>query len=145
MTNEERLSLVERCKTIAAWREKYGDNANVMLPALEAKQIAEIALASLQAESFAFIHPQMLEDLKYKTRSCGRCWTGSHDELSGEARIPVYTTAPAMPDGFDPDSGHETTVVAHYHAHGEWIKCKSHIEEICDYVLLPELKNVRGL
>ncbi|PIJ49068.1 hypothetical protein BV501_14460 [Erwinia sp. OAMSP11] len=24
-------------------------------------------------------------------------------------------------------------------------KCESHIEEICDYVLLPELKNVGGL
>ncbi|UIA85237.1 hypothetical protein LU604_10650 [Erwinia tracheiphila] len=50
MNIEERQALIDRCKTIAAWREKYGDYANVMMPALEAKKIAEIALSSLQAD-----------------------------------------------------------------------------------------------
>lgn len=50
MTNEEKQALIERCKTVSSWREKYGDFANVMLPAIEAKEIAQIALAALTAQ-----------------------------------------------------------------------------------------------
>jgi len=43
-------ALIYRCKTISKWPEKYGDNANVMLPAHEAHELAKVALASLTAE-----------------------------------------------------------------------------------------------
>lgn len=50
MNAEEKQALIERCKTISAWRDKYGDFANVMLPAIEAQEIAKIALAALRAQ-----------------------------------------------------------------------------------------------
>lgn len=50
MTEQEKAALIERCKTISTWRDKYGDSANVMLPAAEAEKIATITLASLTAE-----------------------------------------------------------------------------------------------
>lgn len=53
-TEEQRKALIERCKMISTWREKYGDYANVMLPAVEAKELAEISLAALTAEPVAF-------------------------------------------------------------------------------------------
>jgi len=49
MTEEQKQALIERCGKISEWREKYGDYANVMLPAVEAQQIAQIALAALTA------------------------------------------------------------------------------------------------
>jgi hypothetical protein len=54
MNSEEKQALIERCKKISEWRGKYGDFANVMLPAVEAQQIAEIALASLEAEIHSY-------------------------------------------------------------------------------------------
>lgn len=39
----------ERLKKIASWRETYGDDANVMIPALEAKQIVAELLAVREA------------------------------------------------------------------------------------------------
>ncbi|WP_277971794.1 hypothetical protein [Pantoea agglomerans] len=47
MNAEQKQALIERCERISEWREKYGDYANVMLPAVEAQQIAQIALAAL--------------------------------------------------------------------------------------------------
>ncbi|WP_277973222.1 hypothetical protein [Pantoea agglomerans] len=49
MNAEQKQALIERCEKISQWREKYGDYANVMLPAVEAQQIAQIALAALTA------------------------------------------------------------------------------------------------
>lgn len=49
MTEEQKQALIEWCGKISEWREKYGDYANVMLPAVEAQQIAQIALATLTA------------------------------------------------------------------------------------------------
>ena len=50
MTEEQKQALIERCGKISEWREKYGDYANVMLPAVEAQQIAQIALSALTAQ-----------------------------------------------------------------------------------------------
>lgn len=57
MTEQERQELIELCKTISLWREKYGDFANVMLPAVEAQKIAEIALAALTAPPVQALRP----------------------------------------------------------------------------------------
>ncbi|WP_419963959.1 valyl-tRNA synthetase [Pantoea vagans] len=54
MNADEKQALIERCKTVSSWREKYGDFANVMLPAVEAQQLAEIALGALTAQPFAW-------------------------------------------------------------------------------------------
>lgn len=54
-----------------------------------------LALESLNAKPFAYVHPNMLIDLVDKDRSCGRVWINKNDELSGEVRLPVYTTPPA--------------------------------------------------
>ncbi|EKS6156677.1 hypothetical protein QCB07_004912 [Salmonella enterica] len=40
----------ERLLTIQQWRETYGADSNVMLPAEEAEELARIALAALEAE-----------------------------------------------------------------------------------------------
>ena len=61
MTNEEKQALIERCKTVSSWREKYGDFANVMLPAIEAKEIAQIALSALTAQPVKL--PNCVDDL----------------------------------------------------------------------------------
>lgn len=55
-----------------------------------------LALESLQAKPFAYVHPNMLSDLVDKARDCGRVWINENDEVSGEARIPVYTKLSAQ-------------------------------------------------
>lgn len=44
----------ERLLTIKQWRETYGPDSNVVLPAEEAEELARIALASLEAEPIGF-------------------------------------------------------------------------------------------
>ena len=46
----------ERLLTIKQWRETYGPDSNVVLPAEEAEELARIALASLEAEPVAWLH-----------------------------------------------------------------------------------------
>lgn len=55
-----------------------------------------LALESLESKPFAYVHPNMLNDLVDKARACGRVWINENDEVSGEARIPVYTKIPAQ-------------------------------------------------
>ncbi|ECE0936527.1 DUF551 domain-containing protein [Salmonella enterica subsp. enterica] len=44
----------ERLLTIKQWRETYGPDSNVVLPAEEAEELARIVLASLEAEPIGF-------------------------------------------------------------------------------------------
>lgn len=46
----------ERLLKIQHWRETYGADSNVMLPAEEAEELARIALASLEAEPIGAFH-----------------------------------------------------------------------------------------
>ncbi|MBN6202155.1 DUF551 domain-containing protein [Escherichia coli] len=46
----------ERLLTIKQWRETYGPDSNVVLPAEEAEELARIALASLEAEPIGAFH-----------------------------------------------------------------------------------------
>ena len=44
----------ERLAKIKSWRETYGAGSNVMLPAVEAEELALIALAAMDSESGCF-------------------------------------------------------------------------------------------
>ncbi|AQZ76430.1 putative prophage protein [Escherichia coli] len=44
----------ERLLTIKQWRETYGPDSNVVLPAEEAEELARIALAALEVEPIGF-------------------------------------------------------------------------------------------
>jgi len=46
----------ERLETIAAWREKYGENHNVMLPAAEAQEMARRLLAAEAREPVRYLN-----------------------------------------------------------------------------------------
>ena len=46
----------ERLLTIKQWRETYGPDSNVVLPAEEAEELARIALASLEAKPIGAFH-----------------------------------------------------------------------------------------
>ncbi|EMU2289814.1 DUF551 domain-containing protein [Escherichia coli] len=82
----------ERLLTIKQWRETYGPGSNVVLPAEEAEELAQIALASLEAEPVAYIfkHP------------AGKLFWALTDESNKDQSdvIPVYAAAPAsvVPD-----------------------------------------------
>ncbi|EHQ8368325.1 DUF551 domain-containing protein [Escherichia coli] len=82
----------ERLLTIKQWRETYGPDSNVVLPAEEAEELARIVLASLEAEPVAYIfkHP------------AGKLFWALTDESNKEQAdvIPVYAAAPAsvVPD-----------------------------------------------
>ncbi|NAP54973.1 DUF551 domain-containing protein [Escherichia coli] len=91
----------ERLLTIKQWRETYGPDSNVVLPAEEAEELARIALASLEAEPVAWDH---------EWASCITCDGPQNFERiieheappewaikSGQARnlIPLYTAPPA--------------------------------------------------
>ncbi|HCH9097701.1 TPA: DUF551 domain-containing protein [Salmonella enterica] len=56
----------ERLLTIQHWRETYGADSNVMLPAEEAEELARIALASLTAEpvSQTYKLPELIEGME---------------------------------------------------------------------------------
>ncbi|EIJ4835086.1 DUF551 domain-containing protein [Escherichia coli] len=82
----------ERLLTIKQWRETYGPDSNVVLPAEEAEELARIVLASLEADPVAYIfkHP------------AGKLFWALTDESNKEQAdvIPVYAAAPAsvVPD-----------------------------------------------
>ncbi|WP_247172586.1 DUF551 domain-containing protein [Escherichia coli] len=94
----------ERLLTIKQWRETYGPDSNVVLPAEEAEELARIALASLEAEPVAYIfkHP------------AGKLFWALTDESNKEQSdvIPVYAAPPvpvvpaALPENDDED-GHD--------------------------------------
>lgn len=59
----------ERLLTIKQWRETYGPDSNVVLPAEEAEELARIALASLEAE------PVLYQSCTRPTWNSGVPWT----------------------------------------------------------------------
>ena len=50
LTQEKREEKIKRLNKIASWADSYGTYHNVMIPALEAKEMAEAYIASLTAE-----------------------------------------------------------------------------------------------
>lgn len=105
LINERRKALIERLKKIASWAETYGPDHNVMLPASEAKEIAEIALESLTTEASVWIKPGSL----------GFPRLAGIDAVTipyvPEFPVPLYTAPPVsvikfpdlldIPDGYD--------------------------------------------
>ncbi len=80
----------DRLLTIKQWRETYGPDSNVVLPAEEAEELARIALASLEAKPVAW----MCDD------EDGREYNGHNEFSNGRRGIPLYAVppAPVVPD-----------------------------------------------
>ncbi|HDR9948706.1 hypothetical protein DBP04_07105 [Escherichia sp. R8] len=74
----------ERLLTIKQWRETYGPDSNVVLPAEEAEELARIALASLEAEPVAW----MRDDAD------GREYNARNEFSGGGGGVPLYATPP---------------------------------------------------
>ncbi|WP_241662993.1 DUF550 domain-containing protein [Salmonella enterica] len=77
----------ERLLKIQHWRETYGADSNVMLPAEEAEELARIALASLTAEP-----------VRYLNKFSGTCVTleqqpNASDDVA--VYMPLYAAPPA--------------------------------------------------
>ena len=110
ITEQRRQELIERLKKIAAWEKTYGAQHNVMLPASEARELAEITLISLNAKPIAVTDISEIDDLKNEG------WVGNFlaPEFQGvdsEDRVYLYTAPPVpviklpdwsqvSPDGF---------------------------------------------
>lgn len=92
----------ERLLTIKQWRETYGPDSNVVLPAEEAEELARIVLASLEAEPVAWRYRYVKKSV---TDSQGEPWVGDwkyvptkedcNDRPSYE--IQALFTAPPVP------------------------------------------------
>lgn len=80
----------ERLLKIQQWRETYGPGSNVVLPAEETEELARIALASLEAEPYGYVHKAAYEEVG----SCGL--SNDHEAYrDSSTHITVYTAPPA--------------------------------------------------
>ncbi|EAC0292488.1 hypothetical protein CC684_07400 [Salmonella enterica subsp. enterica serovar Bareilly] len=91
----------ERLLKIQHWRETYGADSNVMLPAEEAEELARIALAALEAEKGAdpvvFTDERNLRHIA-RGRETSLIWGKQNQEVGD---IPLYRHAqpvPVVPD-----------------------------------------------
>ncbi|EJJ4130226.1 DUF551 domain-containing protein [Salmonella enterica] len=86
----------ERLLKIQHWRETYGADSNVMLPAEEAEELARIALVSLTAEAVAWTDEQELRDVE--KGGCGYLFTVKPVTPNADPRrvIKLYVTPPAQ-------------------------------------------------
>ncbi|HBC5342113.1 TPA: DUF551 domain-containing protein [Escherichia coli] len=92
----------ERLLTIKQWRETYGPDSNVVLPAEEAEELARIALASLEAEPVAWKATFTQIDHEYNTftamysdKAEAERWVRLHKVGDFRADItPLYTAKP---------------------------------------------------
>lgn len=89
----------ERLLKIQHWRETYGADSNVMLPAEEAEELARIALAALEAEKCAdpvvFTDERNLHHIA-RGRETSLIW-GKQNQGVGD--IPLYRHAQPVPVG----------------------------------------------
>lgn len=87
----------ERLLKIQHWRETYGADSNVMLPAEEAEELARIALAALEAEKCAdpvvFTDERNLRHIA-RGRETSLIWGKQNQEVGD---IPLYRHAPPAP------------------------------------------------
>ncbi|EAX5271394.1 hypothetical protein A9221_10300 [Salmonella enterica] len=87
----------ERLLKIQHWRETYGADSNVMLPAEEAAELARIALASLEAEKGAdpvvFTDERNLRHIA-SGRETSLIWGKQNQEVGD---IPLYRHAQPVP------------------------------------------------
>ncbi|EGX0284056.1 RNA methyltransferase [Salmonella enterica] len=89
----------ERLLRIQHWRETYGADSNVMLPAEEAEELARIALAALEAEKGAdpvvFTDERNLRHIA-SGRETSLIWGKQNQEVGD---IPLYRHAQPVPVG----------------------------------------------
>ncbi len=89
----------ERLLKIQHWRETYGADSNVMLPAEEAEELARIALAALEAEKCAdpvvFTDERNLRHIA-SGRETSLIWGKQNQEVGD---IPLYRHAQPVPVG----------------------------------------------
>ncbi|WP_049090783.1 DUF551 domain-containing protein [Klebsiella oxytoca] len=80
----------ERLEKIKSWRETYGAESNVMLPAEEAEELARMALATMDSEPVAW---------RWRSGPDRRWHLASRGDLAGEVE-PLYRHAqqPVVPD-----------------------------------------------
>lgn len=79
----------ERLLKIQQWRETYGPGSNVVLPAEEAEELAEIALAAMQQEPVAYI---------FKHPAGKLFWAITDESNKGQSDvIPVYADPHIVP------------------------------------------------
>ncbi|EIQ8287705.1 hypothetical protein LV036_001785 [Salmonella enterica] len=113
----------ERLLKIQHWRETYGADSNVMLPAEEAAELARIALASLEAEpvSETYNLPELIEgmevsiDVSTCDADAGNRYFGTVTEVSelytakngyillvqdAKPNFDVNGNSPVIPDGY---------------------------------------------
>ncbi|EGA9634041.1 RNA methyltransferase [Salmonella enterica] len=87
----------ERLLKIQHWRETYGADSNVMLPAEEAEELARIALAALEAEKGAdpvvFTDERNLRHIA-RGRETSLIWGKQNQEVGD---IPLYRHAQPAP------------------------------------------------
>ncbi|HGH1065682.1 TPA: hypothetical protein ACQ826_004282 [Escherichia coli] len=101
----------ERLLTIKQWRETYGPDSNVVLPAEEAEELARIALASLEAEAVMFcISGQNVDSEEHVSTSKAvvDAWVEEWNQVDGSPGEPLYKTMPlyyhaALPAPVVPD------------------------------------------
>ena len=101
------------------------------------RELARIAMASLEAEPVAYIGKTMLEDIVSGVRCCGRVWAGDEDRLSGESITPLYSS-PQLPQPAVPECYQRLL----HHAYGmtmghDWNKgtmAGHHREKLCKAV-----------
>ncbi|NYY76900.1 hypothetical protein DMI62_17605 [Escherichia coli] len=94
----------ERLLTIKQWRETYGPDSNIVLPAEEAEELAQIALASLEVDPVAWKVAFTQIDRKYNTftgmysdKSEVERWVRLHKACNFRADITPLYTAPPVP------------------------------------------------
>lgn len=96
----------ERLLTIKQWRETYGPDSNVVLPAEEAEELARIALASLEAEPVGAFHiaEQQVDGTSDYIKD-GE-WPIDNGTIEVYAAQPVPVVPVALPENDDED-GHD--------------------------------------
>ncbi|TJU68437.1 hypothetical protein C9Y74_25570 (plasmid) [Escherichia coli] len=96
----------ERLLTIKQWRETYGPDSNVVLPAEEAEELARIALASLEAKPIGAFHiaEQQVDGTSDYLKD-GE-WPIDNGIIEVYAAPPVPVVPAALPENDDED-GHD--------------------------------------
>lgn len=84
----------ERLEKIKSWRETYGAESNVMLPAEEAEELARMALDAMDGEPVVFTDERNLHHIAMG-RETSLIW-GKQNQEAGD--IPLYRHAQPAPD-----------------------------------------------
>lgn len=131
----------ERLLKIQHWRETYGADSNVMLPAEEAEDLARIALASLEAEKGAdpvvFTDERNLHHIA-RGRETSLIWGKQNQEVGD---IPLYRHAQPVPVVPEDISG----IIERFQYQADHLSEWHHIDEHSCKVKKTALNGLRSL